>query len=152
MFEKAVEMEPNDALWRWNLADAYRWSSQRDKAMAAYDKAIEVAFRNYEVNPQNAENLGYLAICYAKKGDDKQAVRFIQRARSIDQKDNALMYKEATIDALAGRISEALASLGLALRNGYSLQEAKSDPELQSLRARPEFNKLLAELATKSAN
>ena len=142
MFEKAVEMEPNDAEWRTNLADSYRWSGQRDKAVAAYDKAIQVAFQIYRVNPRNAQNLGYLAICYAKKGDDKQAMEFIRRAREIDQKDNALMYQEATIHALAGRTTEALGALGDALRNGYSLQEVKGDPELKVLRDQPGFAKV----------
>src|SRR4029077_11055258 len=32
MFEKSVEMAPNEQLAVGNLADAYRWSGQKDKA------------------------------------------------------------------------------------------------------------------------
>lgn len=146
MFEKAVEMSPNDVLFRRNLADAYRWSGQRDKAMANYDQAIALAYKVYRVNPRNAENLSSLAICYAKKGDDGQARQFIARARELEPKENGLMYDEATIHALAGRTAEALTSVGQALRNGYPLQEAKSDPELKALRQTPEFSRIVAEL------
>ena len=146
MFEKAVAMSPNDVLFRWNLADAYRWSGQKDKALASYDKAIELAYQTYRVNPRDAENLGYLAICYAKKGDDAQARQFLERALALDPKNNRLIYDGAIVHALAGRNREALASLSLALRNGYSLQEATNDPELKSVRALPEFAQTVREL------
>lgn len=147
MFEQAVELKPNDVLLRGNLADAYRWSGQRDKAAAAYDQAIAIAYKSYRVNPRDAETLGYLAIDYAKKGDNAQAMEFIRRARAIDPKGNTQMYEEAVIYALAGRTPEALKSLGEALRSGYTVLEARNDPELKSLRDWPEFQKLLDQLA-----
>jgi serine/threonine protein kinase/tetratricopeptide (TPR) repeat protein len=151
MFEKAVSMIPNDATSRVYLADAYRWSGQTAKAAATYDEAINLAYKGIQVDPRNAEALGGLAIAYAKKGDAKQALDGIARARAIDTKSNGLMYEEATVYALAGKTAEALASLREALENGYSLEVAKSDPELKSLRGMPEFGKLAGELARKSA-
>src|SRR5579883_967964 len=147
MFEKAVELAPNEVLYQRNLADAYRFSGQTAQAQAAYDKAIQLAYKTYQVNPRNAANLGQLAICYAKKGDGRKAAEFIAQARAIDPNDNSLMYKDAVIHALSGRASEALASLAEALRKGYSLQEATSEPDLKSLRDTPDFKKLVAELA-----
>jgi eukaryotic-like serine/threonine-protein kinase len=142
VFEKAVSMDADSDDFRVNLADAYRWSGQKAKAATTYDQAISLAYKSIQVNPRNAGALGNLALCYAKKGENKQALGFIARARSVDPKDNALMYDEATIYVLAGRTPEALASLKEALRNGYSIQEARSDPELKSLRSLPEFNRL----------
>ncbi len=152
MFEKAVSMSANDAHFRVNLADAYRWSSQKAKAGATYDQAISLAYKSIQVNPQNAEALGYLAISYAKKGDSKQAAQFITRARTIDQQSNELMYDEATIHALAGETKEALGSLEQALRSGYPVKQAGADPELKSLREMPEFSRLTSALARKSGN
>jgi tetratricopeptide (TPR) repeat protein len=151
MFEKSVSMTPNDAVIHTNLADAYRWSGQGAKATATYDEAISLAYKSIQINPQNAEALGSLAICYAKKGDTRQALQFIARARAIDQKNNWLMYEQVTVETLAGQFSEALVSLGQAVRSGYSLEEAKSDPELKRLRETPEFAKLVAELSGKPA-
>jgi hypothetical protein len=55
------------------------------------------------------------------------------------------MYKEALVFALTGKPDEALNALRQTLAHGYSVQEAKNDPELTSLRTRPEFGQLLAD-------
>jgi serine/threonine-protein kinase len=145
-FEKAASMMASDGDIRLNLADAYRWSGQTAKAAAAYDEAISLAYKSIQVNPKDTDALGNLALCYAKKSDTRRALGFISRARAIDPSDNSLMYEEATVQALAGRRTEALASLAQALRSGYSLQEARNDPELKSLREMPEFSRLGNEL------
>jgi serine/threonine-protein kinase len=145
MFEKAVEMNPNDEAFVGNLADAYRWSGQREKANVTYDKAIALAYKTLAVNPRNSDTLGSLALYYAKKDMPAQALSFARRARSINQDDVSLVYTEAVVEALAGHHDEAMRVLREALRRGYSVQEAKSDPELGRLQSRPEFVKLLAE-------
>jgi tetratricopeptide (TPR) repeat protein len=147
IFAHTVAMSPKNAVFRVNLADAYRWSNEPGKASEAYDAAITVAFDNLSVNPKNAEATGILAISYAKKGDDKDAMSFLTRARQIDRDSDDLMYKEATIHTLAGRIPEALASLAEAVRHGHSIEEARSDPELRPLRDRQEFAALVKQQA-----
>jgi tetratricopeptide (TPR) repeat protein len=145
MFEKAVQMSPNEEQFTGNLADAYRWSGQREKANATYDKAIALAYRDLAVNPRNSDTMGSLALYYAKKGMSAEALNFIQRARSINKEDVSLVYTAAVVEALASHPDNALGLLREALKRGYSLQEASSDPELNSLRNRPEFDELLAE-------
>jgi tetratricopeptide (TPR) repeat protein/TolB-like protein/predicted Ser/Thr protein kinase len=84
MFEKAVQMNPNEEQFTGNLADAYRWSGQREKANASYDKAIALAYKQLDVNPRDSDTMGSLALYYAKKGMPEQALNFVQRARSIN--------------------------------------------------------------------
>ena len=84
MFEKAVEMSPNDERLVGNLADAYRWSGHEDQARSTYDKALALAYKKLQVNPHDASTMGGMALYYAKKGDSTQALQFIRRARSID--------------------------------------------------------------------
>jgi len=144
MFQKAVDLSPNDALAVGNLADSYRWSGDKDKAKAMYERAIALALKALRVNPQDAGTLGNLAFFYAKNGDSKKGLDFIRRARSIDANDNDLMYKEAVVDTIAGQQTEALASLRAALQKGYPVQLAKNDPELKTLAANPELDKLIA--------
>jgi len=148
VFEKAITMAPDSADLKIDLADAYRWSGKTAQAKATYDQAISLAFQTIQVNPRDADALGNLAICYAKTGNSKEGLKFIARARTIDPKDNSLMYVEATIYALDGQTSKALASLKEALLNGYSPQQARSDPELKKLRDLPEFNRLGTELSS----
>ncbi len=147
MFEIAVQKSPASAAYQMDLADAYRWAGQPDKAAAGYDRAIAQALKDLDVNPRNAESLGILAVSYAKKRDDSKASTFIHQARQIDSKDTDLMYKEATIHALAGRTPDAIAVLKQALENGYNREEARSDPELKDLRQSPEFARMQRDLA-----
>jgi eukaryotic-like serine/threonine-protein kinase len=145
MFEKAVEMNPNEQLTVGNLADAYRWSGQRDKANATYDKAIALTYKELQVNPRNSASMGLLAVYYAKKSDPTEALDYIRRARAINPTDVNLIYMEAQVYALANRPDDALKSLRQALQKGYSTEEAKNDPELSGLQGRPEFARLIKE-------
>ncbi len=89
--------------------------------------------------------MGSLALYYAKKGMSVQALNFIQHARSINKENVGLVYTEAVVEALANHPDNALKVLREAFERGYAVQEARSDPELDSLRSRPEFERLLAE-------
>ena len=142
-FEKATELGPNQELAMGNLADAYRASGQKDKAMATYDKAIALAFQDLQVNAQNTGAMEDLALYYAKKGDSKHGLEYIQRARTIDKKDVGLIYVQATVENLAGKHADALHTLKEALAKGYPLKDAQSDPELANLQSTPEFQAMV---------
>jgi tetratricopeptide (TPR) repeat protein len=145
MFEKAVEMNQNDSMLTGNLADAYRWSGQPDRARGTYERAVALGFKQLQVNPRDSNVMDQLSLYYAKKGDAIQAVDFIRRARAINPTDVNMIYDQAVVYTLTGRPAEALNSLREALQKGYSLQEAKNDPELASLQGRPEFARFRAE-------
>lgn len=147
MFERAVEMNPNDEGNMGNLADAYRWSGHADKAQTTYDEAIGLAYKELQVNPRQANAMNSLGLYYAKKGDSTQAIQFSRRARSIDPDNIQFMYNEAQVMALANHPEEALKILRQAFQKGYSPNEARNDPELKSLERRPEFDKLLEEFS-----
>jgi len=144
MFEKAVEMNQNDPQMMGNLADAYRWSGQVEKANSTYERAIALAFKQLQVNPRDANVMDQLSLYYAKKGDAVHAGEFIRRARAINSSDVGMIYDETVVYTLTGRQAEAFKSLREALEKGYSLREAQNDPELASLQGRPEFQKLVA--------
>jgi serine/threonine protein kinase/tetratricopeptide (TPR) repeat protein len=149
MFQKAVALNPNSQQCAGNLADGYRWSGDRDKAKAAYQRAIALAYKALQVNPGNADTLGYLALYYAKNGDTKRALDFIRRARGIDPNGNVLLYVQAVVDTIAGRQNEALESLKEAFQKGYSAVLAKNDPEFKMLETNPGFSKLFTQFGPK---
>ena len=149
-FEKAVALNPNQQQLVGNLADAYRWAGQKEKASATYDKAIALALKANEVNPNDATVLGSLAEYSAKKGDAGAAQSWMHRARAIDQNDNSLIYKEALVNALGGQKEAALQSLREAFQKNYSVAEAITDPEFKELRADPAFAKLVSEFSPKT--
>jgi hypothetical protein len=55
------------------------------------------------------------------------------------------------VDTIAGQQMEALKNLRQAFQTGYSVAQAKNDPELKPLEMNPDFGKLLAEFASKKS-
>jgi serine/threonine-protein kinase len=143
MFERAVALNSNDAITIGNLADGLRWAGQRERSVATYGTALTLAFKELQVNPKDTTTLGMVAQYYAKSGNDARARDFIQRARTIDPKNAALLYYETVVHALAHRKAAALASLEKALEGGYSAREAAEDPELQELAKSEAFSRLM---------
>lgn len=85
------------------------------------------------MNPRRATTLGWLPAYCAKKGDTRQALELIERARAIDQNDVGLIYDAALVEALAGRDTEAIKTLRGALHKGFAPDQAENDPEFKSL-------------------
>ena len=139
MFEKAADMQPNAENYVGNLADGYRWAGERDKATAAYDKAIGLALKAIQVNPRDAATRGNLALYYAKKGDAASAQRFMKEARGIDPKSVDLIYNEAVMSALVGDKDRAFADLANAVKAGLPMSSIETDPDMRSLRSDPRF-------------
>src|SRR5712692_1935563 len=150
MFEKAVEMNQYDPMLVGNLADAYRWYNQIEKANATYERAIALGFKQLQVNPRDANVLEQLGLYYAKKGDAIQALDFMRRARALSPANVGMIYSQAVVFAISGRAAEALKALREALQKGYSLEQIKSDPELGALQSLPEFKKLVAEFSKRN--
>lgn len=142
-FEKAVELNPNQEMAVGNLADSYYWAGDKAKANANYDRAIALALQSLKVDPRNAESMGSLAMYYASKGDIATAKSYIQRARAISPNIANLAYIDAVVNTRAGDLTHALASLREAFSKGYSVDQAKSDPELNVLAGQPEFQRLV---------
>jgi eukaryotic-like serine/threonine-protein kinase len=149
MFEKAAAMNSNDHMVMGNLADGYRWAEQPQKALATYDKAIALAYKQLAINPRDADTMGYLGQYLAKKGDPKRGLELVRRARSIDPTDVSLVYFQAVVECIAGQKSEALKDLHQALEQGYPAEEAQSDPELKSLQSLPEFAAMMKSYGSK---
>jgi serine/threonine protein kinase/tetratricopeptide (TPR) repeat protein len=141
--EKSVALGPNQEACVGNLADAYRYSGQQDKAKATYEKAIALAFQDLQVNPQSTDAMGDLALYYAKKGEPDHGMQFIKRARAIDSKDVELIVTQATVETLANKADDAVRTLREALNKGYAVKEVEANPDFESLQKRPDFQALI---------
>jgi tetratricopeptide (TPR) repeat protein/class 3 adenylate cyclase len=147
MFRKAVEMNPEHEEAVGNLADAYRWAGQTDKANETYSKAISLAKNEMRVNHRDTATMGNLALYYAKSGDVTQGLKLIANARSIDSKDCQLIYDEAVVNTLAKHSKSAVQSLVVALQKHCPVESARNDPELREVWASPEIGHLSPEIA-----
>jgi tetratricopeptide (TPR) repeat protein len=128
-----------------NLADAYRWTGQNAKATETYDKAIALAYKALQVNPNSAETRCYLGTYYAKKGDAAQGLKLVREAEAADPNNVSILYNVAIVLALGGQDDQALAALRKAFKEGYPARFAKDDPDLKRLAGTPRFQSLIQE-------
>ncbi|MBV8865004.1 MAG: protein kinase [Acidobacteriaceae bacterium] len=142
VYQQALALDPNQADVVRNLAEAYTQTGQQAKATETYDRATALFYEQLGVNPQNAYALSGLALCYAARKNTAKARQLIHQARAIDGADSNLMYDEAVVLALDGRIPEALKALGNALENGLPFNYCLGDPDLKAVRDSPGFNAL----------
>jgi tetratricopeptide (TPR) repeat protein len=114
LYQRALKIDPNFVLARYDLAVAYRGMGEVDKAIAEYEKALKI-------NPRFPEALSNLGGQYFRKGNVKQAEAHFRRA--IEVYPNFI---------------QALSNLGAALNKlGHSKQAL---PHLQkALALDPEF-------------
>jgi eukaryotic-like serine/threonine-protein kinase len=150
MFEKAVALNPNDTVTVVNLADAYRYSDQQDKARATYQQAVSVGFKGLQTNPKDADIMAQVALSYAKIGNAGSAQDFIKRARAADPSNVNYIYDDAEILTLSGKTADALKALQEAFEKHYPAEFASGDPELSTLEKDPRFIALIKKYSTKS--
>lgn len=148
-FEKAVALNPNDAEVVVNLADAYRWSGQQDKARETYQQAIALGYKELQTNPQGALTMAQIALSYAKIDNAQQAESFIGRARAIAKNNVDYIYDEAEIEAILNHQDSALKALREALEKHYPADFATGDQELENLQKNPKFVALIREFSAK---
>ena len=128
-----------------NLAEAYDLAGQKERATKTFDQAIALAYKALQVNPRDALIKGRLALWYAKKGDVKQALKFIGEARAIDPNDLDLLYYQAQAQARSGDKGAAIDTLRLAFKKGQPPAIAQAEPDLEALRQDPRFQELVRE-------
>jgi tetratricopeptide (TPR) repeat protein len=114
LYQRALKIDRDFVLARYDLAVAYRGMGEVDKAIAEYEKILKI-------NPEFPEALSNLGGQYFRKGDVKQAVAHFRRA--IEVYPNFI---------------QALSNLGAALNKlGHSKQALP--PLKKALALDPEF-------------
>lgn len=132
----------NADLWG-NLADAYHFSGQNDKATSAYRKQLDLLNDLLKVNPRDAERQGDAASCYAILGDKQSAMAHLARSLELGNGDKDLLFNAAVVYNDLGETGEALEWLQKALVAGYSASIVRDSPEFNNLRNNPQFQQLL---------
>jgi type IV pilus biogenesis/stability protein PilW len=152
MFERAVEITPTYyALWG-NLASSYYWTpGKRNEATEKYQRAIQLAEKEREVNPNDPEILTDLAGYCANVGREDDALGYLERALEHAPGSGEIMYRAGNTYEILGMRDKALDWLGRALEKGYPIEVIKRDPWLEDLRADERFARL-NELASKHSD
>lgn len=139
LWAQAAQAQPQDEVLRHELAGALIRGGREQDARSIPNVKMGRAFLAAE------------RVHYVRK-DFESAARAAEGAFQAEP-TAAHAYTAACNWALAGKSDEALRYLQLASQNGYrDATEAKEDPDLKSLRGRPEFEGWLAQLGQSTAS
>jgi hypothetical protein len=78
-----------------------------------------------------------------------QAMEFMKRARGLDPSSVELILSSAEVHALGNRPEEAMADLKKGLKQGLTTASVETDPDLDSLRNRPDYQALMNQYTPK---
>jgi Flp pilus assembly protein TadD len=150
-YEEAARIEPGSGTIRRDLGDARARSGDRPAARADWKAAVDLSREALRVNPRDARQLTNVAICLAKLGQTEAARQAAGQALEAGPSSADTHYGAAVVHALNGDAPGALDLLEKAFALGASVSLAREDDDLASLRARPEFKKLLERAASPPA-
>lgn len=141
----AVHYNERDPDMWGNLADAYHFSGQQAKAVAASRKQLPLLQDLLRVNPRDAERQGDIASCYAELGEKQQAEAHLAQSLELGRGDKDLLFNAAVVYNDLGETGEALEWLHKSLLAGYSASIVRDSPEFNDLRRNPQFQQLLSQ-------
>jgi eukaryotic-like serine/threonine-protein kinase len=146
MERKAIELDPNNYEVYEDLGAAYSWSgSNRDKALQAYRKAIELEEADH-TKKREPWRVAKLADDYAAVGDRNKSLVLARQALALDPNDPTVNYKSGEAFEQLGQREAAIPLLAKAVAAGYNVYEFEHSPELAALRSDPKFIAALAAL------
>jgi serine/threonine protein kinase/Flp pilus assembly protein TadD len=147
LFEKAGEVRPEDYQAPLFVASAYRKLKLPEKSEAAHRRALELADKHLQLNPDDARALYLGAGALTELGEVEKAIEWGKRAIAIDPGDPRVLYNVACIYSLTGKIEPALDYFEKAIELGYASREwIDNDQDLDPIRDHPRFQEALKKL------
>lgn len=141
--EQAVRLAPEVHWLSGNLAASYRFSTDHQaKAVATYERAVDLARRHLEVNPKDGDAWADLSLYLVNLGKLDEARAAMDRALRLSPEGPTVHYYAALLHSTVGELEAAFAELERAVSLGYDPAFLAADPELRSLRKDDRFGKL----------
>jgi tetratricopeptide (TPR) repeat protein len=147
---KALALNPNDYRAWGNLAGAYQWGGNRDKAQKTYEKAIGLAEAERLKTPDDSILLVALGGYYASIGNADRSLPLIRKAVARSPDDPFVAYRAGEAYEVLGQRDNAIPLIARALALGYDTSEFDRSPELASLRADVAFQVALTKAKQKN--
>jgi serine/threonine-protein kinase len=130
--------DQNGEVWV-NLAVAYEWLKDHEKAQSARRKAIQLLERAVKVNPQYVEAQATLAALYAKEGFRDKALDGIHTSLALSSNNQYVLSQVADAYELMGDRKKAIQYLQKAVAQGLTRGLLNEDPEIQGVVSDPGF-------------
>jgi eukaryotic-like serine/threonine-protein kinase len=139
MTEKALEInDKNFQVWA-NLALAYGWLKQNDKAAAARERELKLVEETAKVQAQDPRVQAALAILYAQKKLRDKALTRIEAALALAPDNPSVLADVGQAYEALGDRRQALHYVTTALQKGFPIDRLKLVSDLQNLLADPNF-------------
>jgi serine/threonine-protein kinase len=142
--ELSLKLDPKDPLNWGVLGDALYWSpGRRAEAADAYKKSIAMFRSRVEVNSEDTESLGFIAVYSAMVGDRKPAIDNLQRALALAPNNPEILFKAAYVYSQLGDTNQSLSWLKKAIAAGYPKSMVRDTPEFDRMTNDPRFQVLI---------
>jgi TolB-like protein/tetratricopeptide (TPR) repeat protein len=146
LFEEAHQLR-DDYEAAFFAAQSHEALGHSDEAGAGYRRALDVAAKHMELNPDDARAATMRAVSLFRLGDKEEGMRWAEKATAIDPSDGGVRYNVACLYALEGETERAISCLEDAVDVGFGNKGwMENDPDLESLRGHPRFQSLLSQL------
>src|SRR5262249_55155590 len=106
-------------------------------------KAIELALKQLEVNPRDANVFGDLASYYSMLGKKEQALAALEKSLQYDRNNKDLIFNAADVYNQTGDTGLALEWLSKAIHAGYSIDKFRDTPAFSNLTDNPRYQELI---------
>jgi adenylate cyclase len=144
MYLRVIEMRPEDQLTWGAIGDTYRFVGDKElESIAAYEKAIELAERVFQVNPNDIEIASALARFYATTNRPDKAEEFLDIALNIGSEDMYMWYDRSLAYLALGRVDDAIVALEQLVAKGYSTDLLATDVMFSEISANRRFRVIL---------
>jgi TolB-like protein/Flp pilus assembly protein TadD len=143
MYQRAVELAPDDYLQWGHLGDALGFDPNRQvESQAAYRKALELALEQREINPSDPYLIVAIARYHARLGETQAAREAIGKLDGLAL--DVYVYYDLSLAFIAMEDeAAALDALRSAVAEGYSVKLIAQDPGFDALRDENGFSALV---------
>lgn len=143
MAEKALSLNDKDyRLWN-NLAIAYEWLGQPEKAKNAFSRELARLEQIVALKSEDAEVRANLGVMYAQQHQRSRALPHLEAALALSRDDPEILNKVGEAYEKLGERSKGLEYFREALRKGLTLDDMELNPDLRSLLSEPSARRLL---------
>lgn len=152
MTEKALSLNDKDyRLWN-NLAIAYEWLGQPEKAMNARSRERARLEQIVALKSEDAEVRANLAVVYAQQHQRSRTLPHLEAALALAPDDPEILNKAGEAYEQLGDRAKGLEYFQKALQKGLTLEEMELNPDLRALLSDPNARRVLQAALPAKAN
>lgn len=146
LFEEASDVR-EDYQASFFAAQALEALGREGEATEGYRKALAVAEKHMELNPDDPRAATMRAVSLCRSGDRDAGLHWAERALEIDPHDAGVQYNVACLYSLENQVDRAIDCLEGAVSAGFGHRDwIEQDPDLDSVREHPRFQELIGRL------